>query len=522
MENKLSNKELIERASSLFDYLHAVVSLGGRQQRILESYGHLLVYSNELWKINEIEITNDEEKGDAWLTVHRQTVPDQPDMPEALRMWIKVDDKKESGPLFLEELETDSKIERFEDNETRVDDREKYLLAWEVRWKDTSILRKQQEIFELMFQTTDKLKYDGQFELLWGHGILLWDYKGREIRHPLITQRMVIEHNASEGIIQLFPDDDNETRLEMGMLMDSDINTISRLKNRFKEIDYHPAHNSSYSPILKEISVELSPDGLIISPEKIKEFICKEQLRIVDTWVIFVRRRKQDVQMRDIEAFQQMLRNQSSELPHGLALFLSGADEISDKRNRHTEQCELGALMDTNVLFPLPANKEQAQIISSVEKADGTVILGPPGTGKSHTIANLICHYMAHGKKVLVTTQKDQALRVLHDLIPVELRPLCISLLSNSKDSKDRLESAVRRINGIVTMSVRQTVVNEIGIFEKCVNKYTKELNETRGRINKIASLQYRHIEDWEGECLLPVALIKKMKKEKERHIGNC
>ena len=380
------------------------------------------------------------------------------------------------------------------------------------------ILRKQQEIFELMFRTADKLKYDGQFELVWGHGILLWNHNGREFRHPLITQRMVIEHKASEGIIQLFPDDDNETRLELRMLVDSDISTVSRIKNRFKEIDYNPANYRSYSTILKEISVELSPDGLVISPKTIKKFIGKEQLRIVDTWVLFIRRRKEDAQIRDIEAFQQKLSNQSGALPHGLSLFLQGTDEISDKRNSHTEQSELDALMDTNVLFPSPTNREQVQIISSVEKADGTVVLGPPGTGKSHTIANLICHYMALGKRVLVTTQKDQALRVLHDLIPVELRPLCISLLSNNKDSKDRLESAVRKINEIVTMSIRQIAENEIGVFEKCVKRYAKELNETRIKINKITSLQYRRIEDWEGSRLLPVTLIKKIKKVKELH----
>ena len=36
---------------------------------------------------------------------------------------------------------------------------------------------------------------------------------------------------------------------------------------------------------------------------------------------------------------------------------------------------------------------------------------GPPGTGKTHTIANLVSAYLAEGKRILVTSQKDQALR---------------------------------------------------------------------------------------------------------------
>jgi putative protein kinase ArgK-like GTPase of G3E family len=40
-------------------------------------------------------------------------------------------------------------------------------------------------------------------------------------------------------------------------------------------------------------------------------------------------------------------------------------------------------------------------------------VQGPPGTGKSHTIANLICHLLATGNKVLVTAQTKRALEVL-------------------------------------------------------------------------------------------------------------
>jgi MoxR-like ATPase len=37
---------------------------------------------------------------------------------------------------------------------------------------------------------------------------------------------------------------------------------------------------------------------------------------------------------------------------------------------------------------------------------------GPPGTGKSLTIANLASHLAASGKTVLITSQKDKALEV--------------------------------------------------------------------------------------------------------------
>ena len=59
----------------------------------------------------------------------------------------------------------------------------------------------------------------------------------------------------------------------------------------------------------------------------------------------------------------------------------------------------------------MPINDEQEEIARKISKEFGVVVQGPPGTGKSHTIANLICHLLAHGKRVLVTSEKGKALK---------------------------------------------------------------------------------------------------------------
>jgi hypothetical protein len=57
---------------------------------------------------------------------------------------------------------------------------------------------------------------------------------------------------------------------------------------------------------------------------------------------------------------------------------------------------------------------------------------GPPGTGKIHTIANLIGHLVGHGKRVLVTSQQEQALLVLRDKIPQSIRDPSAAMLGGS------------------------------------------------------------------------------------------
>ena len=46
------------------------------------------------------------------------------------------------------------------------------------------------------------------------------------------------------------------------------------------------------------------------------------------------------------------------------------------------------------------------------------VVQGPPGTGKTHTIANLLGHFLAEVKNVLITSQTKKALEVLKEKIP--------------------------------------------------------------------------------------------------------
>ncbi len=98
------------------------------------------------------------------------------------------------------------------------------------------------------------------------------------------------------------------------------------------------------------------------------------------------------------------------------------------------------------LLLPLAANDEQEQIARKLARHSGVTVQGPPGTGKSHTIANLVSHLVAHGKRVLVTAHKDQALAVLRDKIPAELRDLSLAVLGSSSADLTELQRSVQAI----------------------------------------------------------------------------
>lgn len=66
--------------------------------------------------------------------------------------------------------------------------------------------------------------------------------------------------------------------------------------------------------------------------------------------------------------------------------------------------------------FPFPYDGHQLRVLSVINNK-ASIVQGPPGTGKSQTISNLLCHLAAKGKKVLFVSQKEQALKVVKDML---------------------------------------------------------------------------------------------------------
>jgi len=68
---------------------------------------------------------------------------------------------------------------------------------------------------------------------------------------------------------------------------------------------------------------------------------------------------------------------------------------------------------------PIPLNGEQLQILSAIRKKDCKYItvVGPPGTGKSHTITAVVFNAIRDNQSVLVLSDKKEALDVVEDKI---------------------------------------------------------------------------------------------------------
>jgi hypothetical protein len=89
---------------------------------------------------------------------------------------------------------------------------------------------------------------------------------------------------------------------------------------------------------------------------------------------------------------------------------------------------------------PVPADSSQLRAVSDAVNGQTFVLEGPPGTGKSQTITNLLAHAMASGRRVLFVAEKRAAL----DVVKKRLESVGLGELSLDLHDKSARPTAVR------------------------------------------------------------------------------
>jgi len=109
--------------------------------------------------------------------------------------------------------------------------------------------------------------------------------------------------------------------------------------------------------------------------------------------------------------FEDMIaRATAGELDQGIVdnLVEAAADEADPP-----EAVDLDTVPDERINTVLPSDPSQDTVIVKAKEAECLVVRGPPGTGKSQVIVNLIADALSRGERVLVCCQKRAALDVV-------------------------------------------------------------------------------------------------------------
>ena len=132
-----------------------------------------------------------------------------------------------------------------------------------------------------------------------------------------------------------------------------------------------------------------------------------------------------------------------------------------------------------DTFIPLLADSSQIAAVYAAEAGKDFVLIGPPGTGKSQTIANMISQLLATGKTVLFVSEKTAALEVVYRrLHQVGLGEHCLELHS-AKAKKSEVIAQLGKAWGSVDISELnwEKEAERLAKVRSDLNKYVDRLH---------------------------------------------
>lgn len=174
-------------------------------------------------------------------------------------------------------------------------------------------------------------------------------------------------------------------------------------------------------------------------------------------------------------------------------------------------ELELEHLPTSSLILPISADNSQLNAVKNANENKTFILHGPPGTGKSQTITNIIADALANNKKVLFVAAKKAALDVVHTRLEnIGLGPFCLELHSNKSKKSDVLQQFERTLD-VPKYQTNESFLeeaNRLDLKRKELNQYVIKLHEKStigwSIYDTISYLEYYNIQ-FSNELHVPI-----------------
>lgn len=399
------------------------------------------------------------------------------DIDKGLLDWLSGDwgDYKSPIKLLSEKItkENDaSKVVNISKKEKEILDKLlKDRKLWVEEQKKIEVVR---NLFDTLYNKYLVLDRDSDtLELVVANGLV--KVPNEDICYPILLKKVNFSIDTEKNIISITDASDNDfitQELYLNFLAEVEninLDKVFYLEDKIVENNIHPiSKNDTIKDFFREFIHNLNPRAQFIEDLDKKN---KESVITIEWKPILFIRKKDDGKVEAINNIIKDIEN-GGEIPE----YLSELVGVIGSDKRAVEPIP-------DILFTKETNNEQIEIIKSLYSHRAVVVQGPPGTGKTHTIANLLGHFLAEGKNVLITSQTKKALDVLKEKIPTDIQDLCISMLDD--DSSD-LGNSVESISEKLGYLNLETLKNEYEEIENQRNELKEDIKNIKRKIFNI------------------------------------
>ena len=345
------------------------------------------------------------------------------------------------------------------------------------------------------------------------------------VKYPLLVQPCEVTLNEKTFDLEVRPRD-VEPRLEADCYAEMELPGVRQLEAFWRSAlatganRVNPFEASTFDGTLKSAVGHLDPSGAYeVRTEDVTPPVPNDKLKITNTWVLFGRKRSGDIFLEDIRRLKKKVEEATS-LPSVIRSFVEHGDSTVRVRPEQPFRglsTSDGGSNAMELFFPMAYNDEQVSIVQKLHANDGVVVQGPPGTGKTHTIANVICHYLAQGKRVLVTAKGESALAVLREKLPEGVRPLSVALLSDERDGMKQFEHSIQTIASSVASINPTRAAANIAAAEEKLNHLHAKISHVDSTVSAYASKHMQKCQ-FQGREVMPEEMAKLVLQDADAH----
>ena len=462
----------------------------------------------------EEEIEDNANINNVILRVHKPEFERCPEPSDELLKWIDDDWKDYRKDITPKDfiIENENR-EEFVSDSNRVNT----YNAWaeeRANWKSRQLLIEQtRKFFTDLYTKYIDLQRDSEIkELIVSNGYIK-DNSNSKINHGVLTKRLTIKFDATDNTIYIL-DTNSKPELYTDIfhyMEDINIDLLSEIQDDLDQNEYHPLDRNNTKDFLKVFIHKLSSDSKYIETmADLENDHSRFQMFYKPT---FIFRKRIDGTGKALDQIIKNIENGGFIPQHLIDIVSGGIIETVETPDETIEETLARAGGESvDVLLSKEANSEQLEIAKKIEQHNAVIVQGPPGTGKTHTISNLIGHFLAQGKSVLVTSQTPKALSVLKDKIPGSLQNLCVSLL---KDTNEDMEKSVAGITEYMGKTNSYELEKQKESLKVQRQELIKELSQVRKTIFNTLNQEYKSI-TFNGEDINPIDAAKFVFQNKE------
>lgn len=349
-----------------------------------------------------------------------------------------------------------------------------YINEYKESKKVNEIIRKYNSIYEMFFELNRrKNEFEEKIELILGKGLFVYRTKeGYLIRRHIFEAPIKIDIKQENNTIYLRIDKESKANIEYNFLSSVDFkmkdrDSLLKLKNEYEE-QYLMKEKINFDELFEKYLNNAS-----FKYEYVKNTFYSdvepEKAYIFNKDNIIVRKKQPTLWMEDLNDIVNKIENNEFKSENILPYLIVEKEDERIKELLHSEDNS-----ESLVLFPLASNEEQYKVVRQTNDSNLVLVQGPPGTGKSHTIANLISNYVSYGKKILVTSEKSKALEVIKDKLPIEIRDLSMTLLTDTQNNNELSNSIQIVLDKYKDKDYLYEYQNKIENLEKRLSEITE------------------------------------------------